>query len=73
MVPLNNFQCLVRAYSKYIKDYQHVQFANCGKNSRIPRRLERMKKEITSMVHPAFPSPNTDLLQASNAKNWVYI
>lgn len=69
---LNNFQLLVRAFSRYIKTHHHLQHVNCLPTTTTPARLKKMETGLIKAIHPAFPNASTDLIKTGNAKNWTY-
>lgn len=68
----NNFQLLVRAISKYLKISHHLTHTNCLPNTKVPTRLQKVQRDLTQQILPAFPTENTRLFTSANASNWTF-
>lgn len=69
-----DFKTLVRALFQYIKAQHHLQNVNItGGNTEGPPGLSRISTWLESLVKPANPTRNTELMLYGNARNWLHM
>lgn len=70
--PLNNFQLLVRAFSKYIKTCHHLRHVNSCPSTPVPRGIDKLQQSITTNIHPLRSTSATNLKIKYNGTNWAF-
>lgn len=70
--PLNNFQLLVRAFSKYIKTCHHLRHVNSCPSTPVPKGIDKLQQSITTSIHPLRSTSATNLKIKYNGTNWAF-
>lgn len=68
-----NFKQLVRLLYKYIRATHHTSNLYDEDGNPGLYRLKSTARWLETLIHPATPTPQTDLLLYGNARNWLHV